>query len=101
MLSNPPPLVLLALIVGLGAYLRQVAENLAALRDDIEENRHPLYPEKSDRRHIKLASIEYSLRKLNGVVAPEMILMAIFTAVRLTLQSFSSLPFLIRRLLTG
>jgi hypothetical protein len=91
MLSNPPALVLLALIVGLGAYLRQVAENLAGLRDDIEENLHPRYPENSDRRHIKLTSIESSLRKVNGVVAPVMIVMAVLTAVRLTLQSFSSL----------
>lgn len=93
MLSNPPALVLLALVVGLGAYLRQVAENAAKLLDEINEGRHPtMYPQDAERTQIKVRSLENTREKLNGLVAPIMIWVSVFTTARLVLQVFRCFP---------
>ena len=45
MLSNPPALVLLGIVVALGAYLRNVAENAGRMVDEINAGDHDhIYP---------------------------------------------------------
>ena len=93
MLSNPPAVVLLALVVGLGAYLRQVAENASKMLDELEEGKHEkLYPPDTARTILKMHALNNTRNQLNGIVAPAMILLGILTAARLVLQSILLLP---------
>jgi len=93
MLSNPPALVLLALVVALGAYLRSVAEAASKMIDEIDGDEHPnSYPLGKEWTDKKLVALANTREKLNGFVAPAMIGLSILTTIRLLLQSISLLP---------
>jgi hypothetical protein len=83
-LSTPPAFTLLAVMVGLAAYLRNLAETRDKMADDIEEKRIQRFPPGAPHTKTKLAELKSSRRRLNAV-APVMIWMTIFTAIRLAL----------------
>jgi hypothetical protein len=89
-LNNPPAFVLLAIMIGLGAYLRQLAENRGAQIEDIEGGRDKNYPLGEFHTAEKLKDLEESRRRLNQV-APPTILFTIAVGFRFLALAYARL----------
>ncbi len=70
LLNNPPAFVLLAIMVGLAAYLRQLGENRSAQIDEIEGERDENFPLGEFHTTEKLKDLQRSRKRLNQVAPP-------------------------------
>jgi hypothetical protein len=69
-LNNPPAFVLLGIMVGLAAYLRQLGENRGTQIDEIEGERDKNFPIGEFHTTEKLKDLKDSRRRLNQVAPP-------------------------------
>ncbi len=87
-LSSPPAFVLLGVIVGLAAYLRQISEARDKLIDEIEGGKVWNFPVGELHTAEKLKHLANSRDRLNRV-APRVIWLTILIAFRLTLLGYA------------
>jgi hypothetical protein len=82
LLNNPPAFVLLAIMIGLAAYLRQLGEHRSSQIDEIEGGRDKNYPLGEFHSTEKIKDLRRSRERLNQV-APPAILFTIAIGFRL------------------
>lgn len=87
LLLSTSGMTLLAIIVALSAYLRQVSANAEDKRDKIELGKlDKLYPEKSERRKRKIAALTRTSENMH-VAAPILMLLSLAIALRLLVET--------------
>jgi hypothetical protein len=93
LLSNPPAFVLLAGMVGLGAYLRQLGEARLKQIEELETGQVKDFPAGSLHTKEKLAHLQKSRLNLNDRVAPAVIFLLLALVARLGLLAVARLKY--------
>jgi hypothetical protein len=91
-LSTPPAFILLAVLVGLAAYLRQLGEARDRLIDDIEGGKVWNYPVGERHTAERLEHLKTSRDRLNWV-APPVIWLTILITLRMEILAFARLRY--------